>query len=205
MKKRAEDNKPTEKDFKEINSMIRKIGASPLELIQLNPLRKFKNEKELKDTLISLKELADENLDENGNMKKIEGVNYSKLIELVEKKYNYDRKEFVALNTTKDAFIVYGTPDSKLLQYMNDMGLVMFTKYFVRIQRVIRKSVIDHPISFLLAVLGQAAIMDVDDVHDQSIFTKDLTNIFHGPIDTLIGALYPSGLDYAEYAYNKVL
>ena len=88
---------------------------------------------------------------------------------------------------------------------MNDMGLVMFTKYFVRIQRVIRKSVIDHPISFLLAVLGQAAIMDVDDVHDQSIFTKDLTNIFHGPIDTLIGALYPSGLDYAEYAYNKVL
>lgn len=205
LKKRAEDNKPTEKDFKEINSMIRKLGASPLELIQLNPLRKFKNEKELKDTLISLKELADENLDEYGNMKKIEGVNYSKLIELVEKKYNYDRKEFVALNTTKDAFIVYGTPDSKLLQYMNDMGLVMFTKYFVRIQRVIRKSVIDHPISFLLAVLGQTAIMDVDDVHDQSIFTKDLTNIFHGPIDTLIGALYPSGLDYAEYAYKKVL
>ena len=205
LKKRAEENKPTEKDFKEINGMIRKLGASPLEFTELNPLIKFKNEKELKDTLISLKELADENLDENGNMKKIEGVNYSRLIELVEKKYNYDRKEFVALNTTKDAFIVYGTPDSKLLQYMNDMGLVMFTKYLVRIQRVIRKSVIDHPISFLLAVFGQAAIMDIDDVHDQSLFTKDLTNIFYGPIETLIRALYPSGLDYAEYAYDKLI
>ena len=155
--------------------------------------------------ILSIRELAEKNIDNDGNLKEITGVDYNKLIELVEKKYNYDRKEFVALNTTKDAFIVYGTPDSKLLQYMNDMGLVMFTKYFVRIQRVIRKGVVDHPISFLLAVLGQAAIMDIDDVHDQSLFTKDLTNIFHGPIDVLTKALYPTGLDYAEYAYKTLL
>ena len=202
LKKRAEENKPTEKDFKRINQLIRKLGASPIEFPALNPIRKFKDEKELLDMGISIKILIDENSE---GIKSDKEFNYNELIELIEKKYNYDRKEFVALNTVKDAFIVYGTPDSKLLQYMNDIGLVMFTKYFIRIQRVIRKGVVDHPISFLLAVLGQATIMDIDDVHDQSLFTKDLTNIFYNPIDVLTKALYPAGLDYAEYAYEKLI
>ncbi len=202
LKKRAEQNKPTEKDFKRMNQLIRKLGLSPVEFPELHSIRKFKNEKELLDIGVTIKDLFDENSEKLGNDKDFK---YSELFELIEKKYNYDRKEFVALNTVKDAFIVYGTPDSKLLQYMNDIGLVMFTKYFVRIQRVIRKGVIDHPISFLLAVLGQATIMDIDDVHDQSVFTKNLGNIVYNPWDVLTKAAYPAGLDYAEYAYEKLV
>ena len=109
-----------------------------------------------------------------------------------------------AMNTAKDAFIIYSNPDSKLFQYMNDMGLVMFTKYFMRIQRVISKGAIDHPISFLLALIGQASIMDIDDVTDQSMFSKDLTKMFYSPMDTLTQAIYPSSAEYAEAIYKAL-
>ena len=109
-----------------------------------------------------------------------------------------------AMNTAKDAFIIYSNPDSKLFQYMNDMGLVMFTKYFMRIQRVISRGAIDHPISFLLALIGQASIMDIDDVTDQSMFSKDLTKMFYSPMDVLTQAIYPSSVEYAE-AIHKAL
>lgn len=109
-----------------------------------------------------------------------------------------------ATNTAKDAFIIYSNPDSKLFQYMNDMGLVMFTKYFMRIQRVISKGALDHPISFLLALIGQASIMDIDDVTDQSMFSKDLTKIFYSPVDVLTQAFYPSSAEYAEAIYKAL-
>ena len=109
-----------------------------------------------------------------------------------------------AMNTAKDAFIIYSNPDSKLFQYMNDIGLVMFTKYFMRIQRVISKGALDHPISFLLALIGQASIMDIDDVTDQSMFSKDLTKMFYSPIDVLTQAVYPSSVEYAEAIYKAL-
>lgn len=109
-----------------------------------------------------------------------------------------------AINTAKDAFIIYSNPDSKLFQYMNDMGLVMFTKYFMRIQRVISKGALDHPISFLLALIGQASIMDIDDVSDQSMFSKDLTKMFYSPMDVLTQAVYPSSVEYAEAIYKAL-
>ena len=109
-----------------------------------------------------------------------------------------------AMNTAKDAFIIYSNPDSKLFQYMNDMGLVMFTKYFMRIQRVISKGALDHPISFLLALIGQASIIDIDDVTDQSMFSKDLTKMFYSPADVLTQAIYPSSAEYAEAIYKAL-
>ena len=109
-----------------------------------------------------------------------------------------------AMNTAKDAFIIYSNPDSKLFQYMNDIGLVMFTKYFMRIQIVISKGALDHPISFLLALIGQASIMDIDDVTDQSMFSKDLTKMFYSPVDVLTQAIYPSSVEYAEAIYKAL-
>lgn len=109
-----------------------------------------------------------------------------------------------AMNTAKDAFIIYSNPDSKLFQYMNDMGLVMFTKYFMRIQRVISRGAIDHPISFLLALIGQASIMDIDDVTDQSMFSKDLSVMFYNPMDVVTQAIYPSSAEYVEAIYKAL-
>lgn len=44
-----------------------------------------------------------------------------------------------AIQEASDAFINYDVPTSRGLQYMNDVGLFMFTKFFLRFQRVMLK------------------------------------------------------------------
>ena len=106
-----------------------------------------------------------------------------------------------SLKTVRDAFINYNKPNSRLVEYANQMGLVMFTKYFTRIQKAIKEHAREHPIKVLLAVLGQDLVIgDVDDMYDQSIATKDLGNIFYNPLDTLTRAITPSGAEAIAWA-----
>lgn len=80
------------------------------------------------------------------------------------------------------SFINYNKPDSVFLQWMNDMGLVMFTKYVVRIQKVWKDGVAKHPIRFLLAAMGQEmAGLDIDDISDQAIVNKGVSSFFYSP------------------------
>lgn len=50
-----------------------------------------------------------------------------------------------AIDEASDAFVNYDIPMPRSMQYMDDMGLIMFTKYFLRIQRVLMKMGKDHP------------------------------------------------------------
>jgi len=49
-----------------------------------------------------------------------------------------------------------------------------------------------------------ASIIDIDDVTDQSMFSKDLTKMFYSPMDTLTQAIYPSSAEYAEAIYKAL-
>jgi hypothetical protein len=60
-----------------------------------------------------------------------------------------------ALNVASDNFIDYDVPSSKYLQYANDMGLVMFTKYNLRIQKALFSLIAKRPAS----AIGQALLM----------------------------------------------
>jgi len=42
-----------------------------------------------------------------------------------------------ALKVTREAFVNYDVPTHRALQYGNDMGLVFFTKYYLRVQKII--------------------------------------------------------------------
>ena len=44
-----------------------------------------------------------------------------------------------------DAFVNYDIPSHRSLQYLNDMGLVWFTKYYIRIQKVLMHLYRDNP------------------------------------------------------------
>lgn len=85
-----------------------------------------------------------------------------------------------------DSYINYSKPDTPFWQWMNDMGLVMFTKYAIRIQKVIRDGILKHPIRFALALLGQE-LLDVtvginpDDIVEKSLFNKGLTDLLYMP------------------------
>ena len=50
-----------------------------------------------------------------------------------------------AVHEASEAFINYDIPMPKWLQYTDDMGITMFTKYVTRIQRVLAKVVQEHP------------------------------------------------------------
>ena len=65
-----------------------------------------------------------------------------------------------AIQDASDAFINYDIPMHQSLQYMDDMGLLPFTKYFLRIQKVLGKLFMDNPGRVLMAMsVGQ--LMDL--------------------------------------------
>lgn len=55
----------------------------------------------------------------------------------------------------REAFVSYTSPDAAWLQWLNDMGFVMFTKYALRMQKVFVDFVTGHPIRATVALLGQ--------------------------------------------------
>ena len=70
-----------------------------------------------------------------------------------------------ALKYARHAFVNYDVPTHKSIQYLNDMGLLLFTKYYLRIQFVFLKMLRENPgRAALLAAtggpLGLPTIMD---------------------------------------------
>jgi hypothetical protein len=105
-----------------------------------------------------------------------------------------------ALKTVRDAFINYNKPNSRLVEWFNQMGFIMFTKYFTRIQKAIAELAKGHPAKLLIAILGQEYIVgDVEDVTDQSMITKNLGGMVYNPFETLVRAITPSGLEALTY------
>lgn len=100
---------------------------------------------------------------------------------------------------TKDvweAFINYDIPQSSLIQYLNDMGILMFTKYAFRIQRVIAKNILDNPIGVLMFMLSQSYIMNTEDIMEQNIFNKHWSALLHNPLENFINVAIPMPLQY---------
>jgi hypothetical protein len=91
-----------------------------------------------------------------------------------------------AIHEASEAFVNYDIPMHRSLQYMDDMGLMMFTKYFMRIQRVLLKTAREHP----ARMLGLAALNSLYDlgpiVLDSSAVFRVGNNPFSaGPVTLL--------------------
>jgi len=94
-----------------------------------------------------------------------------------------------------NAFINYGKPDSVVLQWMNDVGLIMFTKYAIRIQKVWKDGIAKHPLRFMMAAMAQEiAYLDIDDITDKAITDQSLSDFFFTPeaTDNIERALVPA-------------
>ena len=83
-----------------------------------------------------------------------------------------------ALQDASDAFINYDIPMHRGLQYMDDMGLMPFIKYFFRIQRVLVKTTRDNPARVLMMLLLQNYFGNVPTVMDASLLTHIGNNPF---------------------------
>jgi hypothetical protein len=97
-----------------------------------------------------------------------------------------EKIEQKVLRDVRDTFINYVKPDDPFMQYMNDIGLFLFTKYAIRITRVARNLITKHPIRLSAALLAQETMESTvgynpSDIIQSSIFTKGVTDWWYSP------------------------
>lgn len=126
---------------------------------------------------------------QNAKMKKINEqklVEYKKSAKSAEsvisyaKKLDDERREGLTYD-----YVFYGKPASSVEEYLNRMGLIMFTKYAKRIQRVIGSAVSEHPLKAVLmgtmdGMLGDAIPQVLDQtILDRSWYTYGINPLNH--------------------------
>jgi hypothetical protein len=99
------------------------------------------------------------------------------------------------INHVLDTFVNYNKPASRFEEYLNDMGLIMFTKYAKRIQRAIARDGKSKPLNIILAALAQEMTLGVDDIYDQNMLTRNYSTIGINPIDHVLRVLTPTALE----------
>lgn len=71
-----------------------------------------------------------------------------------------------------DNYINYTLPNGTFEEYMNSMGVLMFTKYIKRIQPVITSTFLNHPLKTALTLLTAGAFQSSDIIQDQAIIAR---------------------------------
>ena len=77
-----------------------------------------------------------------------------------------------ALERISDSFINYDVPSERQMQYLNDMGVFMFTKYYLRIQRVILQQFREKPVRGLLLVLLDNYLQGMQMIVDSGFWSR---------------------------------
>lgn len=118
-----------------------------------------------------------------------DGVPAQKIAQVVNKeKKRLDSKRLAELN---EEFIFYSAPASANEEYMNRMGLVMFTKFYKRYQKVVMKSAINRPLRTLLLTGVDQFLFDdaLETPVDQLAFVKMVDgralSMFQHPLNLL--------------------
>lgn len=98
------------------------------------------------------------------------------------------------------SFVNYTLPNGKGEEYLNRIGVLMFTKYFKRIQHVIADASLRHPIRSTITLAATAFLLDVDKIQDQALIVKAVDDNDFGlfgilpvynPVDTLMRVVNP--------------
>ena len=75
-------------------------------------------------------------------------------------------------------FINYDLPTHKYIQYGNDMGVVWFSKYRIRILKVMAETMAENPARVFMLFALQGMLGDLPDIWDSSI---NVANTIHAP------------------------
>jgi hypothetical protein len=74
-----------------------------------------------------------------------------------------------AMKQVMEIFVDYSPNSSRQMQYINDSGFYMYTKFLMRIQRVIMRAFRERPEALLAMEAGQQVMGDFSDVTDSSL------------------------------------
>lgn len=103
------------------------------------------------------------------------------------KKNPLSREE--ALQQASDMFINYDVPTHRTLQYLNDMGLLMFTKYYLRIQKTIMHLYRDKPGRALALTAMTGFLPGLPVLMDSQLWSRSTSPLRSGALE------YPASLD----------
>jgi hypothetical protein len=82
-----------------------------------------------------------------------------------------------AANNAISTFVNYDLPTHKLIQYGNDLGFLWFTKYYVRIQKILLKTLVNQPARVMSLLTFEWMFGDiVSDVYDTVAAPDTLIN-----------------------------
>lgn len=98
-----------------------------------------------------------------------------KVLTLEEKTEFLEKAKTVRMQEILDAFINYSLPSGPFEEYMNKMGLMMFTKYLKRVQTQVFKSAANHPVLTAMTLGIASGLMDSDVIHDSSAIRRLFT------------------------------
>lgn len=122
---------------------------------------------------------------------KKDGINSDKIGRLIVKERTALDK--ARLEGISEDFIFYGAPSSIFEEYANRIGLVMFTKYLKRIQRITKKTVLNHPLRSLGVILADDYLFNdtPDTIFDHTLADKT--------IDGKLGGMFPGFENILRY------
>ena len=119
-------------------------------------------------------------------------------LELARKPKNISMTEYKKklIRDVMERYVEYDKPQSKQIQYLNDLGFLMFTKYYKRIQRIIGATFIKHPVYATAYLASEAALTDTSDIFDSVFFLKNLGSLVHSPIENIKTIITPPILNF---------
>jgi hypothetical protein len=107
-----------------------------------------------------------------------------------------------ALSDALRMVINYSRPSSNIENYVNKMGLWMFTKFAKRIQWVLFNGIRQNPVTAMLALFTQNVLFETENIGEQQFMLKNWSANWYTPIDIMEGALYQN---HMEWVVDKVL
>lgn len=86
------------------------------------------------------------------------------------------------IDTVSDAFIDYDSVTSRSLKLLNDMKLLLFTRFFTRSQRLLTDHLVNRPVSTASHLLTQYfSGINLPDIFDTNVFSKDILGMGSTP------------------------
>jgi hypothetical protein len=90
-----------------------------------------------------------------------------------------------AIEKVVKRFVNYDVPTHRLIQWGNDMGLIWFSKYYLRIQAALWEMMKEEP-ARMLSLATTQGIVDFWNIYDSLATPGTLMNRFHNPIGAVI-------------------
>ena len=113
--------------------------------------------------------------------------------------YNTEVKgmsEAKAWKMTVETFVNYDQPLNRHLGYFNDMGLIFFVKYFLRIQRAGFNLMIERPLNVGLFFTGEVFLgVDIETILDSNIIAGNYLPVIGGFDKVFEEVIIPPGIE----------